>query len=45
MIVVLFVEMLAGRTQNAPLREPYSSERRLKWLTKSPGAIWDAGTE
>jgi len=45
MIIMLFVEMLACSEQNAPLRDPHIFGEVAEWSTKSPGAIWDAGTK
>jgi len=42
MIVVLYLEMLVGSEQNAPL---HVSGEVAERLTKSPGAIWDAATQ
>lgn len=48
MIVVLFVEKQAEAEQNAPLCRSAIGEivgGVAERLTKSPGAIWDAGTK
>ncbi|MDA0681626.1 MAG: hypothetical protein O3A13_09795 [Proteobacteria bacterium] len=45
MTAMLFLEMLAATTQNAPLCNPHIYGQVADRVTNSPGAIWDAGTQ
>jgi len=44
-IRVLFIEKRVASEQNAPSYDQPEAGEVAEWSTKSPGAIWDAGTK